>query len=236
MIIIGHILSYQYHMPLFQVSIFLILLKQGIWNWNNTMWSNMEVYCGLNEGDGRAGAPHWVSNNGCNSLTYVPDQVRNSPILFFFLGNFGKIGGCNLGSSLNWWVQLHPLHQILWSSFRVGSWGLKNKVIETQALPAANASTLDSPHRSCLLSVTNVWHHVYDSFQIFFPKMTGSDFFTSADPLLSANNSLFPLTTTTSSILAVMNNRVPPAITVQNGPPSPPWDDGNDIDIGKSNF
>ena len=40
--------------------------------------------------------------------------------------------------------------------------------------------------------------------------MTGSDFFTSADPLLSANNSLFAITT-------VLNN----------GPPSPPWDEGD---------
>ena len=59
--------------------------------------------------------------------------------------------------------------------------------------------------------------------------MTGSDFFTSADPLLSANNSLFPLTTTTSSILTAINNRVPAVIQV--GPPSPPWDGPDDIDL-----
>ena len=41
--------------------------------------------------------------------------------------------------------------------------------------------------------------------------MTGSDFFTSADPLLSANNStLFAITT-----------------ALNNGPPSPPWDEGD---------
>lgn len=40
--------------------------------------------------------------------------------------------------------------------------------------------------------------------------MTGSDFFTSADPLLSANNSLF--------------------VTSMVGPPSPPWDE-NDLDL-----
>ena len=74
-------------------------------------------------------------------------------------------------------------------------------------------------------------------FQIFFPKMTGSDFFTSADPLLSANNSLFPSTTGNGNTASMINlsaalaaHRGGVAVTHYRGPPSPPWD-GNDLDL-----
>ena len=72
-------------------------------------------------------------------------------------------------------------------------------------------------------------------FQIFFPKMTGSDFFTSADPLLSANNSLFPSTTgsNTASMInlsAALAAHRGGVVTHYRGPPSPPWD-GNDLDL-----
>ena len=77
-------------------------------------------------------------------------------------------------------------------------------------------------------------------FQIFFPKMTGSDFFTSADPLLSANNSLFPSTAggtgntasmiNLSAALAAHRGGGVAVMTHYRGPPSPPWD-GNDLDL-----
>ena len=66
--------------------------------------------------------------------------------------------------------------------------------------------------------------------------MTGSDFFTSADPLLSANNSLFPSTTGSGNTASMINLSAALAahrgglVTHYRGPPSPPWD-GNDLDL-----
>lgn len=65
---------------------------------------------------------------------------------------------------------------------------------------------------------------------LLFPKMTGSDFFTSADPLLSANNSL--INSATSIInLGMLANRGSGSMVHAGAPPSPPWDAGNDLDL-----
>lgn len=61
----------------------------------------------------------------------------------------------------------------------------------------------------CVTNLTNVIHPVPD-----IVVMTGSDFFTSADPLLSSN-----------SLFTLLNNNISTAV----GPPSPPWND-DDLD------
>ena len=43
----------------------------------------------------KTGAPQWVSNDGCKSLSFVPKPIKNRPIFLVFLKVYGKLMGGN---------------------------------------------------------------------------------------------------------------------------------------------